>query len=81
MARGVLDLAKQKGLQASVIHFASIWGTALLMLPAAGASKPATKWPATQIFMDALFHSVYALAAGAVYDGMKDTEKKEQKRR
>ncbi|WP_224999550.1 hypothetical protein [Cesiribacter sp. SM1] len=70
IARGVLDLAGLRGAPASLIHFGTVWGTALLMLPAAGAAKPVTKWPAKQIATDVLHHAVYAAAAGAVYDAM-----------
>lgn len=81
MARGAMDLVKLRGWPATAIHFAALWSTALVMLPAAGASKPATKWPPQQILMDALFHAVYALAAGATYDAMKEAEKKDKKQK
>lgn len=81
MARGALDLIRLRGWPASAIHFGAIWATALVMLPAAGASKPATKWPPQQILMDAFFHAVYALAAGATYDGMKEAEKKDKQQK
>lgn len=70
ICRGVLDLAGLRGAAASLIHFGAIWGAEQIMLPAAGAAKPITKWPADQIATDVLHHAVYALAAGAVYDAM-----------
>lgn len=70
VARGVLDLAGLRGAPASLAHFGAVWGTALVMLPAAGAAKPVTKWPGDQLAIDILHHAVYAAAAGAVYDAM-----------
>jgi hypothetical protein len=70
LCRGVLDLAGIRGIPASLIHFGAVWGTEQIMLPAAGASKPITKWPAKQIASDVLHHVVYTIAAGAVYDAM-----------
>ncbi|AHM62074.1 hypothetical protein D770_19115 [Flammeovirgaceae bacterium 311] len=70
IARGALDLAGLRGAPASLIHFGLVWGTALVMLPAAGAAKPVTKWPGEQLATDILHHAVYAAAAGAVYDAM-----------
>lgn len=74
VARSVLDLVGVEGLPASLVHFAAIWGTAQVMLPANDASKPITEWSAKQIVIDVLHHSVYALAAGAVYDAMREAE-------
>ena len=80
IARGFLDLAGVRGAPATLAHFGAIWGAALVMLPAAGASKPITKWPAQQIAVDVLHHAVYAVAAGAVYDAMpKGTYRKKRK--
>jgi hypothetical protein len=70
VARGMLDLAGLRGAPASLVHFGAVWGTALVMLPAAGAAKPVTKWPGDQLATDILHHAVYAAAAGAVYDAM-----------
>ena len=70
VARGALDLAGVRDLPASILHFGAIWGTALVMLPAAGASEPVTKWTPKQIAIDIVHHAVYAIAAGVVYDGM-----------
>ncbi len=70
IARGVLDLAGLRGPAASLIHFGAVWGTELVMLPAADAAKPITKWTPKQIAVDVMHHAVYAVAAGAVYDAM-----------
>ena len=70
IARGLMDLAGLRGAPATLLHFASIWGAAQIMLPAADAAKPITQWSARQIATDVLHHAVYAAAAGAVYDAM-----------
>jgi len=70
-ARGLLDLAGVRGCPATALHFGAVWGTALVMLPAAGASEPATKWPVKTILIDIVHHAVYAVAAGVIYDAMK----------
>jgi hypothetical protein len=70
ICRGVLDLLGLRGASACLIHFGAIWGAEQIMLPAAGAAEPITKWPAKQIASDVLHHVVYTIAAGAVYDAM-----------
>lgn len=70
IARGVMDLAGLRGPAATLGHFGAVWGTELLMLPAADAAPPITKWTPKQIAIDIMHHAVYALAAGAVYDAM-----------
>lgn len=81
ICRGVLDVAGLRGAPASLVHFGAIWGAELLMLPAAGAAKPITKWPAKQIATDVLHHAVYAIAAGAVYDAIPKGRYGSRKRR
>jgi hypothetical protein len=80
MARGVLDIAGIKGAPASVAHFGAIWGAAQLMLPAANAAEPITKWSPKQIAVDVGHHAAYACVAGAVYDAMNRHRKKGKKK-
>ena len=77
--RGGLDLAGIKGPVASLFHFAAIWGTAQVMLPANDAAKPITEWSAKQIAIDVMHHSVYACATGFVYDAMLKAEYEHKK--
>jgi hypothetical protein len=65
--RGLIAATGLKGVAADVAHFSSIWGTALLMLPAAGAAPPVKEWGATELAIDAFHHAVYAAAAGIAY--------------
>ncbi|WP_276496453.1 hypothetical protein [Pontibacter litorisediminis] len=78
VARGLLSLAGVKGWPATATHFGAIWSTALVMLPAANASEPITEWSPKQIALDVLHHSVYAIAAGLLYDYIdQDTAQRE----
>lgn len=81
LVRGGLDLAQVNGWPATAIHFGAIWGTAQVMLPAANAAKPITKWSARQIVLDVLHHAVYAVAAGVVYDAMNKAEETKSKKK
>ena len=66
--RGLLGLAGLSGPPAILAHFAAIWGAALIMLPRLGVAPPISEWGAIELAIDAFHHSVYATAAGLVYD-------------
>ncbi len=68
VARGVLDTVGIRGTTASAIHFALVWGAALVMLPALKVTPPVNEWGGEEIAYDALHHAVYAFGTGAVYD-------------
>jgi hypothetical protein len=78
IARGLIGLTGLKGLPATALHFASIWGTAMVMLPAFKASPPVTEQEPKSIAIDGLHHAVYALAAGAVYDALDAGSRKQR---
>lgn len=67
-ARGLIGLTGLKGLPAAAVHFAAIWGTALVMLPKYKAAPPVTEEEPNAIAIDALHHAVYAVTATVVYD-------------
>lgn len=69
--RGVLGALGIGGVAATGIHFALVWGTALVMLPSLDLSEPATKWSKKQLGQDFLHHAVYAVATGLAYEGLK----------
>ena len=79
IARGIIGLTGLKGLPATAVHFATVWGTAMVMLPAFKASPPVTEQKPQAVAIDALHHAVYALAAGAAYDAL-DAGSRKQKR-
>ena len=64
----MLDLFGVRGVTAGALaQFAAVWGTSLVMLPAAGVSKPITEWEPEEIAIDVLHHLFYAFAASAAY--------------
>lgn len=79
VSRGIIGLTGLKGLPAALVHFATVWGTSLVMLPHYDASKPVNKREPKELTIDALHHIVYALTATVVYDAL-DAGSKNQKR-
>jgi hypothetical protein len=70
VARGLISLTGLKGLPATLVHFAAVWGTALVMLPKHNAAKPINEQEPKEIAIDVLHHSIYAITAGLVYDAL-----------
>lgn len=66
--RGILAAAGVPPPIATALHFAAIFGTAMVMLPALKVAPPVSEWGAESIAIDSLHHLVYALATGAAYD-------------
>lgn len=71
IVRGLISLSGLKGLPATLIHLAAIWGTAQVMLPSLKLSPPINKEAPETIGIDVLHHTVYAVTAGIVYDAIK----------
>lgn len=72
-ARGLLGAFGLSGPTATAAHFALIYGTALVMLPAMDLAEPPTKWSKKQIGLDLLQHAIYAAATSAAYEGLRRT--------
>jgi hypothetical protein len=70
MVRGIINLFGLKGLAAHSAFFATAWGAELCMLPALRVAPPVIKETPEVIGKDALFHLVYALSAGLVFDAI-----------
>jgi hypothetical protein len=70
--RGIISLTGLRGLPATAVHFASVWGTELIMLPSLDVAPPATEESPQAIATDAFHHLVYAVTAGLVYDTIMD---------
>jgi len=70
--RGLIGAAGLTGPAATGAHFAAIWPSALVMLPAAGVAPPPWKWGATELGVDALHHLVYATATSVAYAALDD---------
>ena len=66
--RGLIGAAGLHGVAATAVHFAAVWGAALIMLPALRLAPPATKWGAKEVAIDGMHHAVYASAAGTAYE-------------
>jgi hypothetical protein len=52
---------------APVSHFAAVWGTGLVMLPAMGVAPPVRRWGAEELALDGLHHVIYAAAVDGAY--------------
>lgn len=65
--RGLLGAMGVRGTKAAAIHFAVVWGTAQVMLPALDVAPPAWQSPAEELAIDAFHHAVYAGATSAAF--------------
>ena len=70
LPRALIGAAGLRGLRAGGLHFAGIWGSALVALPRMRLTPPVRKWGAREVAIDAFHHLVYAGAAGLVYDAL-----------
>lgn len=70
IARGLISLTGLKGGPAALVHFAAIWGSALVMLPSLKVAPPVTEEKPGEIAIDALHHAVYATATGLAFEAM-----------
>lgn len=68
--RGILGAAGLSGPAATAAHFATVWGSEQVMLPALDVAPPITEWGAQEIAVDALHHIVYAVATGIAYSAL-----------
>ena len=66
--RGLIGAIGFHGPLAAVLHFATTWGTELLILPRLGVTPPVAEWGSTELGIDALHHAVYATATSAAYE-------------
>jgi hypothetical protein len=68
--RGILDLAGLRGLPATMLHYGTVWGTAMVMLPSIDVAPPVKEWGPGEIAKDGMHHLIYAAVAGFVYDSI-----------
>ena len=78
VARGIIGLTGLKGIPAALVHFGSIWGASMLMLPKFNAAPPVYKEDAKTIAIDGFHHAIYALTATVVYDALDAGSKREK---
>jgi hypothetical protein len=79
IARGLIGLTGLKGIPAALVHFAAIWGTSLVLLPAFDAAKPINEQEPQEIAIDGLHHAVYTLTASLAYDALDAGSKNERR--
>ena len=54
--------------RATPAHFAAVWGSALVMLPALEIAPPVVFWKKKEIAIDVFHHFVYAVATGLAFE-------------
>ncbi|MCR6640985.1 MAG: hypothetical protein NVV82_18830 [Sporocytophaga sp.] len=74
--RGVIGSTGLKGTLADAVHFSTVLGTELVMLPKLHLAPPVKKWGAQSISTSGVHHVVYALVSGVVFDLLKSGRKR-----
>ena len=70
VVRGLLHAAGLDGANAVAAHFAAVWGSELVMLPALDVAPPPWESEPKEIAIDALHHAVYALATSLAFGAL-----------
>ncbi|MBA3357839.1 MAG: hypothetical protein H0U20_00115 [Thermoleophilaceae bacterium] len=65
--RGLIGLSEPSMPAATGAHFAAVWGSSLVMLPALDVAPAPWKQPASGLATDALHHMVYAVGTSVAY--------------
>lgn len=78
IARGLIGLTGLKGFPATLAHFAAVWGTSMIILPAFKVAPPIYEEDPKAIAIDALHHTVYAITAGLTYNALDAGSKHER---
>jgi len=68
--RGMLGAVGLNGPVAAGAHFAAVWGSGLVMLPALGVAPPAKEWGTKALALDAFHHIVYAAGVGLAFSAL-----------
>ena len=68
--RGALDLAGVRGPQASLVHFALLWGGDAALYRALGIADVPWRWNSEELATDMLHKGVYAAVTGVAYDAL-----------
>lgn len=67
VAHGLLRELGLGGKAATPAHFAAVWGSAAVMLPALEIAPPFVFWGKEEVAIDLFHHGVYATATGLAY--------------
>jgi len=70
--RGLLHAAGLDGAKAAAAHFAAVWGSAQVMLPALEVAPPVWESPPQETAIDAFHHAVYALATTVAFAALEE---------
>ncbi|HEX3317137.1 MAG TPA: hypothetical protein VHR88_03905 [Solirubrobacteraceae bacterium] len=70
LARAALGETGLSPVPATAAHFAAVWGSEQVMLPALEVAPPLTRWGAQEVAIDAFHHVVYATATGLAYEAL-----------
>ena len=65
--RGLIASTGMGPVAATATHLGMVWGAEQVVLPATGASSPASEWPAREVGVDLLHHAVYVAATGLAF--------------
>jgi len=65
--RGLIGLTDASPAAATATHFAAVWGSSLVMLPALDVAPAPWKQPPSGIATDAFHHMVYAVGTSAAF--------------
>jgi len=68
VTRGLLRAAGLSPAAATASHFAAVWGSEQVMLPALSVAPPITMWGREEAAIDGFHHAVYALGTGLAYE-------------
>jgi len=68
--RGALCAAGLDGPAAAGAHFAAVWGSGLVMLPALGVAPPVKEWGTKALALDAFHHLVYAAGVSLAFGAL-----------
>jgi hypothetical protein len=71
-ARAVISAFGLRGWKATLGHFATVWGTELVMLPSLKVAPPVKDWGGATLVKDGLLHLLYAVTTGIVYDALEE---------
>ena len=82
LIRSALSLAGLRGMMATAVHFVTVYGGKLIMLPALRVAKPVTEEDPKTVAIGSLHHFVYAFTAGCVFDSIyRESKNKNGKKR
>jgi hypothetical protein len=75
IARGLMREFGLDARNATPAHFAVVWGSALVMLPALEVAPPIVFWKRKDIAIDVFHHVVYATTTGLAFEFLDQTER------